>query len=94
MADPGSDEIRECSSILDRRDDSRSYIEGNMEEFLDRYGDREAVAVTTDEGVREIAAVYGPDSESNQWQALSMIREFYSEETYLSSVVRELEERK
>jgi hypothetical protein len=86
----GRDEVRESNSILMRREASRCYIESNYELLRQKYEGKEVVAVTTDTGT-EVAAAYDPDSENNWCQALSAIEEIYGEETYHSSVARELE---
>jgi hypothetical protein len=92
VAPHSRDEIRETSSILNRRERSQSYIDGNYEILLDKYGEKEIVVVSTEDD-SEIAAVYDSESENNWEKALSAIRETYGEKTYLSAVARELEEK-
>lgn len=90
MSSPGKEDIFESSSILKGREESKCLIEANYDILLEKYGEKEVIAVYTGEKP-EIAAVYNLESENNWRQALSAIKETYGELGYHTSVAGKLE---
>ena len=88
----GRDAVRECSGILEKKEASRCYIEANQGILSEKYSGKEVIALTSN-GSSEIVAAYDPKSNNNWRQALSAIKETYTEEEYHGIVARELEKK-
>lgn len=84
------EDIIESSDVLSSKQESRGYIDGNLEYWRDLYGGKEILAVAVD-GSPEIAAAYEPGSDNNQRQALDAVKQFYPRSAYHSITTEVLE---